>query len=52
VRLAAFGSAILLALFATAMAISTGIKPPLDYSVFSASAAALLLALRARQAQS
>ena len=51
VRLAAFGSAILLAMFATAMAISTGIKPPLDYSVFSASAAALLLALRARQSE-
>jgi len=47
VRRAALGSAVLLALFATAMAISTGIKPPLDYSVFSASAGALLLALRA-----
>lgn len=44
-RIAAFGSAVLLALFGTAMAISFGIKSPLDYSVFSASAAALLLAL-------
>jgi len=35
----------LLALFGTAMAISFGIKSPLDYSVFSASAGALLLAL-------
>jgi len=42
-RLMALGSAVLLALFATAMAISFGIKSPLDYSVFSASAAALLL---------
>jgi putative oxidoreductase len=40
----AWGSALLLALFGTAMAISFGIKEPLDYSVFSASAAALLLA--------
>jgi uncharacterized membrane protein YphA (DoxX/SURF4 family) len=46
VRWAAFGSAILLALFGTAMAISSGIKSPLDYSVFSASAAALLLGTR------
>jgi putative oxidoreductase len=43
VRLVALGSAILLALFGTAMAISFGIKSPLDYSVFSASAGALLL---------
>lgn len=46
-RWAAFGSAGLLFVFATAMAISQGIKSPLDYSVYSASAAALLLALRA-----
>jgi putative oxidoreductase len=44
-RWAALGSALLLLLFATAMAISFGIKSPLDYSVFSASAGALLLAL-------
>jgi len=44
-RWVALGSAVLLAMFGTAMAISFGIKSPLDYSVFSASAAALLLAL-------
>jgi putative oxidoreductase len=44
VRVAAYGSAALLALFGTAMAISLGVKSPLDYSVFSASAASLLLA--------
>lgn len=44
-RRAALGSALLLALFGTAMATSFGIKSPLDYSVFSASAGALLLAL-------
>lgn len=44
-RWAALGSALLLALFGTAMAISLGLKSPLDYSVFSASAGALLLAL-------
>jgi uncharacterized membrane protein YphA (DoxX/SURF4 family) len=44
-RFTALGSALLLALFGVAMAISFGVKSPLDYSVFSASAAALLLAL-------
>lgn len=39
------GAAALLFLFGTAMAISFGIKSPLDYSVFSASAAAFLLSL-------
>jgi uncharacterized membrane protein YphA (DoxX/SURF4 family) len=43
-RFVALGAALLLALFGTAMAISFGIKSPLDYSVFSASAGALLLA--------
>jgi hypothetical protein len=43
----ALASAILLGLFALAMTASLGVKPPLDYSVFSASAAALLLSLRA-----
>lgn len=38
----------LLLLFGTAMAISFGPKEPLDYSVYSASACALLLALAAR----
>jgi putative oxidoreductase len=46
-RWTALASAVLLGLFAVAMTISTGVKPPLDYSVFSASAGALLLALRA-----
>src|SRR5919201_2303343 len=40
----ALGSAVLLILFGIAMGISFGIKSPLDYSVFSASAAALLVA--------
>jgi putative oxidoreductase len=44
-RWAAVGSAVLLALFGITMAISFGIKSPLDYSVFSASAAAVFLAL-------
>lgn len=44
IRRAALGSAVLLALFATAMAVSFGLKSPLDYSVFSASAGALMLA--------
>jgi putative oxidoreductase len=39
----ALAAAILLAMFGIAMAISFGPKEPLDYSVFSASAAALLL---------
>jgi putative oxidoreductase len=46
-RWVSLGAAILLALFGTAMAISFGIKSPMDYSVFSASGAATLLALRA-----
>src|SRR5437868_6989135 len=40
----ALGSGLLLMVFATAMAISFGIKSPLDYSVFSASSAAFLVA--------
>jgi len=40
-------SAILLAMFGTAMAISFGLESPMDYSVFSASGAAVLLALNA-----
>jgi len=43
-RWVALGSALLLVLFGVAMAISFGIKSPLDYSVFSASAGAVLLA--------
>ena len=45
-RWVAGGAALLLASFGTAMALSAGLKSPLDYSVFSASAAALLLAFR------
>lgn len=44
-RWVALGSAVLLALFGVAMAISFGIKSPMDYSVFSASAGAVLLGL-------
>jgi putative oxidoreductase len=44
-RWVARAAAVLLFLFGTAMAISFGIKSPLDYSVFSASAGALLLSL-------
>jgi putative oxidoreductase len=44
-RWTTLGAGLLLALFGTAMAISFGIKSPLDYSVFSASAAAFLLAM-------
>jgi uncharacterized membrane protein YphA (DoxX/SURF4 family) len=44
-RVVALASAALLFLFACAMAVSLGPKSPLDYSVFSASAGALLLAL-------
>lgn len=44
-RWVALGCAALLVLFGTAMAISFGIKAPLDYSVFSASACAVLLAI-------
>lgn len=44
-RWIAIASALLLALFGIAMCVSLGIKAPLDFSVFSASAGALLLAL-------
>jgi putative oxidoreductase len=44
-RWTAVASALLLILFGTAMAISFGAKSPLDYSVFSASGAAFLLAV-------
>ncbi|RJS25947.1 hypothetical protein DRW03_05615 [Corallococcus sp. H22C18031201] len=48
-RHVAFASAALLAVFGTAMAVSLGPKEPLDYSVYSASAGALLLALASRR---
>lgn len=44
-RWVAMAAAILLAIFATMMTLATGIQAPLDYSVFSASACALLLAI-------
>lgn len=44
-RWAAFGSAGLLLLFGSAMAISFGIKSPFDYSVFAAMCCALFLGL-------
>ena len=44
-RWTALASALLLILFGIAMAMSFGLKSPLDYSVFSASATAFLLAL-------
>jgi len=46
-RWVSLASAILLAMFGTAMAMSFGLKSPMDYSVFSASGAAALLALHA-----
>jgi len=46
-RWVSLASAILLAMFGTAMAISFGLKSPMDYSVFSASGAAVLLTLHA-----
>jgi putative oxidoreductase len=47
-RWATLGAAGLLLIFAVAMAISFGIREPLEYSVFSASACALLLAAEER----
>ncbi len=49
-RQVAWAVAILLAMFATSMAISLGPQAPLDYSVYSASSAAVLLALQAEGA--
>ena len=48
-RWVAFSTAALLFLFGASMAISFGLKSPLDYSVFSASAGALLLAMYPRR---
>lgn len=50
-RWVSLASAILLAMFGTAMAISFGLKSPMDYSVFSASGASVLLALDAFRGQ-
>ena len=46
-RWTAYASAALLFLFGLAMTFAVGIKAPLDYSVFSAAAAALLVATAA-----
>lgn len=43
-RATALASAVLLLLFAVAMTVVLGVKAPLNYSVFTAAAAALLLA--------
>lgn len=51
-RWVALCSAALLATFATAMAISFGLQSPMDYSVYSASSAAVLLALHATRQNS
>ena len=51
-RQAALMSGVLLLLFALAMTVATGVKGPLDYSVFSASAGAFLLATLPRYAWS
>lgn len=48
-RWTGIASAVLLAMFGTSMGISFGPESPLDYSVFSASAAALLLSLTDRR---
>ena len=48
-RWVTLGAAVLLLVFAVSMAISFGIKEPLEYSVFSASACALLLRQRSSQ---
>lgn len=51
-RWVALGAAALLFIFGMAMAISFGIKSPLDYSVFSASAGALLLSFYSQKDRS
>lgn len=43
-RIAALGTAVLLFFFGFAMAVSVSVKAPLDYSVWTSAAAALLLA--------
>jgi uncharacterized membrane protein YphA (DoxX/SURF4 family) len=52
IRWTAPASAMLLAMFAISMAISFGVQSPLDYSVFSASSAALLLYATSESPQS
>lgn len=50
-RAVAWASAVLLAIFAIAMAVSLGVEAPLNYSVFTAAAAAALLAATAAERQ-
>ncbi len=50
-RWVALASAVLLVMFGTSMAISLGLQSPMDYSVYSASSAAVLLALRTSRHQ-
>ncbi|UCA59447.1 DoxX family protein [Chryseobacterium rhizoplanae] len=47
-RIAAYGSSVLLLIFAVSMTIASGPKAPLNYSVWVASAGALLLAVQQR----
>jgi len=47
-RFVALGSGLLLLVFALSMTFTFGIKSPLDYSVFSASAAAFLLFMQGK----
>lgn len=47
-RIAAFGSSILLLIFAVSMVMALGPKAPFDYSVWVGSAGALLLAVQQR----
>ena len=46
-REAAIGSGVLLTIFGISMALTLGMKPPLDYSVFTAATAAFSLAVTA-----
>ena len=50
-REAAIGSGVLLTIFGMSMALTLGVKAPLDYSVFTAAAAAFALAVRAADHQ-
>lgn len=47
-RISAYGSSVLLLIFAVSMTIASGPKAPLNYSVWVASAGALLLAVQQR----
>jgi len=49
IRETAFVSGLLLILFAIGMSVGLGVKSPLDYSVFTASAASFLLAIHHRE---